>query len=58
MNGFVCFVWPAYGSTETRCTECEEAKRPCTFFRVFLFEGVLRSESLLSLFQASPTSLS
>ena len=46
MNGFVCFVWPAYGATETRCTECEEAKRPCTFFRVFLFEGVLRSELL------------
>ena len=58
MNDFICFVWPAYGATETRCTECEEAKRPCTFFRVFLFEGMLRSESLLLLFQASPTSLS
>ena len=46
MNGFICFVWPAYGATETRCTECEEAKRLCTFFRVFLFEGVLRSELL------------
>ena len=43
----VCLVWPSYGATETKCTECEEGKRPCTHFRLFLFEGVLRSESPL-----------